>query len=189
MASVAIFHSRYGLRPAVVRAAERLRSIGHTVVAPDLYGQPATDSADEGAALAGKVGWNEIVDRGRAALREMPPRTVLAGFSMGTGVVDALLPERPHTAGLLLLAGAPITASRIRPGLRAQLHVADPDPEYVPPTAVAHWTDGMTTADAIFEVYRYPDVSHLWMDDGLPDHDRFAAELVWERCDEFLRFS
>lgn len=189
MASVAIFHSLFGLRPYVLTAAERLRAAGHTVVTPDLYGLPAVDSVEEGAALADKVGWSEIVERGRAALRDLPPRAVLAGFSMGTGVVDALLPERPHTAGLLLLAGAPITVDQIRPGLRAQLHVADPDPEYAPPAAVTHWTDGMEAAGAIFEVYRYPAVGHLWMDEDLPDHDRLAAELAWERCDEFLRLS
>ncbi|WP_250027478.1 dienelactone hydrolase family protein [Paractinoplanes maris] len=142
-----------------------------------------------GAALADKVGWPKIVDRGRAALRDLPARTVLAGFSLGTGVADALLPERPDTAGLLLLAGAPITVARIRPGLRAQLHVADPDPEFVPAAAVERWTDGMESAGAIFEVYRYPAVSHLWMDEDLPDHDPLAAELVWDRCAEFLRFS
>jgi dienelactone hydrolase len=189
MASVAIFHSLYGLRPSVLTAAERLRSAGHTVVAPDLYGRPAADSVEEGAALADEVGWDEIVARGRAALRDMPPRTVLAGFSMGAAVADALLPERPHAAGLLLLAGAPITVSRVRPGLRAQLHVADPDHGFVPATTVERWVEGMTAADAIFEVYRYLAVGHLWMDEGLPDHDRFATELVWERCCEFLRFS
>ncbi|WP_250001958.1 dienelactone hydrolase family protein [Actinoplanes sp. M2I2] len=189
MASVAIFHSLYGLRPSVLTAAERLRAAGHTVVAPDLYGLPATDSVDEGAALADKVGWSEIVDRARTALRDMPPRTVLVGFSMGTGVVDALLPERPQTAGVLLLSGAAITAGQVRSGLRAQLHFADPDPEYVPAAAVERWIDGMEAAGAIFEVYRYPAVSHLWMDEDLPDHDPWATELVWHRCAEFLRLS
>lgn len=189
MASVAIFHSLYGLRPAVLTAAERLRSAGHTVVAPDLYGCPAADSVEEGAALADRIGWDRIVARARAALRDMPPRTVLAGFSMGAGVADALLPERPHTAGLLLLSGAPVTPPRVRPGLRAQLHIADPDPGCVPAAAITRWVEGMTAADAIFEVYRYLAVGHLWMDEGLPDHDPFAAELVWQRCDEFLRFS
>ncbi|MCY1140532.1 dienelactone hydrolase family protein [Actinoplanes sp. Pm04-4] len=186
MASVAIFHSLYGLRPSVLSAAERLRAAGHTVVTPDLYGLPCADSIDAGAALADKVGWDEIVARGRAALSAMPPRTVLVGLSLGTGVVEALLPERPHTAGLLLLAGAPAAAL---PGLRAQLHVADPDHEYVPAPAIARWTDAMEVAGAIFEVYRYPAVGHLWMDEGLPDHDHLAAELLWSRCAEFLRLS
>ncbi|WP_127497674.1 dienelactone hydrolase family protein [Actinoplanes solisilvae] len=189
MASVTIFHSLYGLRPAVLIAAERLRSAGHTVVTPDLYGHPAADSVEEGAALAGRVGWDEIVSRARAALRDMPPRTVLAGFSMGAGVADALLPERPNTAGLLLFSGAPAATPQVRPGLRAQLHIADPDPGFVPAADVARWIEGMTAADAIFEVYRYLAVGHLWMDEGLPGHDRFATDLVWERCCEFLRFS
>ncbi|MCO8272152.1 dienelactone hydrolase family protein [Actinoplanes sp. TRM 88003] len=188
MASVAIFHSAYGLRPSVHAAAGRMRAAGHTVVTPDLYGLPPADSLDQAAALADKVGWPEIVARGRAALRDMPPRTVLAGFSMGTGVVDALLAERPHTAGLLLLGGAPAGAA-IPAGLRAQLHVADPDPEFVPAPAVTGWADAMDQAGAIFEVYRYPAVGHLWMDEDLPDHDELATDLLWSRCSEFLRLS
>jgi len=189
MASVAIFHSLYGLRPSVLSAAERLRAAGHTVVTPDLYGLPPADSFEQAAALADKVGWPEIVGRARATLRDMPPRTVLVGFSMGTGVADELLAERPHTAGLLLLSGAAVTAARIPSGLRAQLHVADPDPEFVPAPAITGWADAMDAAGAIFEVYRYPAVGHLWMDEDLPDHDHLATDLLWSRCTEFLRLS
>ncbi|MGK5678973.1 dienelactone hydrolase family protein [Actinoplanes sp. URMC 104] len=189
MGSVALFHSVYGLRPAVLRAADRLRAAGHTVAAPDLYRLPATDSLEEGFALAGKVGFPPMLARARAALRELPDSAVLAGFSMGTSLVEALLPERPRAAGVVLIAGASEEFGWVRPGLRAQLHVADPDPEFVPPAAIDRWTAGMASAEAAFEVYRYPGVGHLWVDEDLPDHDRLAADLMWERCAEFLRLS
>ncbi|GAA0482050.1 dienelactone hydrolase [Paractinoplanes deccanensis] len=188
MASVALFHSVYGLRPAMLTAAERLRAAGHTVVAPDLYGLPPADTVEEGFTLADKVGWAAITDRARAALRDLPPETVLAGFSMGVGVVEALLPERPRAAGVLLVASAG-SLSRVPPGLRAQLHVADPDPEFVPPESVQRWTESMARAGAAFEVYRYPGVGHLWPDEDLSDYDRPAADRLWQRCEEFLRLS
>ena len=189
MGSLALFHSVYGLRPAVLAAAERLRSAGHTVVTPDLYGVPATDSLAEGFALAERVSFPTMLARARRAVEPLPRDAVLAGVSMGTGMVQALLPERPHTAGVLLLAGAADAFDGVRPGLRAQLHVADPDPEFVPPEAVGCWKAGMGAAGALFEVYRYPGVAHLWFDEDLPDYDAPAAETVWERCAEFLRLS
>ena len=189
MASVALFHSVYGLRPAVRAAAERLRAAGHTVVTPDLYRAPAVDDLSTGFALADRVGFETMLARAREAIRDLPGEAVLAGLSTGTGLVEALLPERPATAGVLLLAGAGATFDKCPPGLRAQLHVADPDPEFVPAEDVERWTAGMTAAGTIFEVYRYPGVGHLWIDEDLPDFDAPAAERTWQRCAEFLRLS
>lgn len=186
MASVALFHSVYGLRPAVRAVAERMRAAGHTVAAPDLYQAPAVDDLAEGFALAERVGFETMLGRAREAVRDLPPEAVLAGLSMGTGIVDALLPERPGTAGVLLLAGAGGSFDKCP---RAQLHVADPDPDFVPAEEVERWTAGMTAAGTIFEVYRYPGVGHLWTDEDLPDFDAPAAERTWQRCAEFLRLS
>ena len=186
MASVALFHSVYGLRPAVRAVAERMRAAGHRVAIPDLYRAPAVDDLAAGFALAERVGFETMLGRAREAVRDLPPETVLAGLSMGTGIVEALLPERPATAGILLLSGAGGTFEKCP---RAQLHVADPDLEFVPAEDVRRWTTGMTAADTVFEVYRYPGVGHLWTDADLPDFDALAAELTWQRCAEFLRLS
>ena len=35
--NIMLFHSTYGLRPAVHRAADRLRAAGHEVWTPDLF--------------------------------------------------------------------------------------------------------------------------------------------------------
>jgi dienelactone hydrolase len=189
MASLALFHSVYGLRPAVLDAAERFRADGHRVVAPDLYGVPPAETLEEGFALADKVGWETILGHARAALADLPPDAVLGGFSMGAGIVNTLLPERPRTAGILLLSSTGGDVAGIPAGLRAQLHVADPDDEYAPAADVERWTARMTEADAAFEVFRYPGVGHLWTDPDLSDHDAPATALTWQRCAEFLRLS
>jgi dienelactone hydrolase len=186
MASVALFHSVYGLRPAVRWAAERLRAAGHQVVAPDLYQAAAVDSIDEGFLLAENAGWENLLDRARAAVSVLPPDAVLAGFSMGSGLAEALLAERPEAAGMLLFAGA--GPAEVPAGTRVQLHLADPD-DFVPSADLHAWIEGMTRSDALFEVFRYPGVGHLWLDHGLPDHDVLATELTWQRCLEFLRLS
>lgn len=186
MATIALFHSVYGWRPAIAAAVARLRSAGHTVTAPDLYAGPVADTVDQGFALCEQIGWPVIVDRARQALAGLPPETVLAGLSMGAAVADALLAERPQAAGLLLLhntGGG--EAEAVRPGLRVQLHIADPD-VYETADEVTAWERGMTGAGAAVRVFRYPGAGHLFTDPGTPDHDGPAAELAWQRALRFL---
>ncbi|MDO3705244.1 dienelactone hydrolase family protein [Micromonospora sp. C28SCA-DRY-2] len=185
MRHIVLFHSVYGLRPAVLRAAERLRAAGHEVVTPDLYGVPAVDTVADGFALFDRIGREVVLDRARTALRDAPADAVLAGFSMGAGVAGAMLAERPDTAGLLLLHGTGGAPEAVRPGLRVQLHLADPD-EYEPQDEVDEWQRAMTAAGATVDVHRYPGAGHLFTDPDVPDHDPRAAERLWDRSRDFL---
>jgi dienelactone hydrolase len=185
MGHIVLFHSVYGLRPAVLAAADRLRSAGHRVVTPDLYGAPPADTVEAGFALLDRVGQDVVLDRARAAVRDLPPATVLAGYSMGAGVAGALLAERPDTAALLLLHGAGGSPEAVRPGLPVQLHLADPD-EYEPPAELDEWQRAMTAAGAELEVHRYPGAGHLFTDPDIPDHDPAGAEETWKRVFAFL---
>ncbi|MFU8852317.1 dienelactone hydrolase family protein [Micromonospora sp. SL1-18] len=185
MAHILLLHSVYGLRPAVLAAADRLRAAGHEVTTPDLYGLPASDTVEEGFALLDKVGRDIVLERARAAARELPAETVLAGFSMGAGVAGALLAERPQAAALLLLHGTGGAPESVRPGLPVQLHLADPD-EYEPSDELDEWRRAMTAAGAALTVYRYPGPGHLYTDPELTDHDALAAALTWDRTLAFL---
>ncbi|GAB1508341.1 dienelactone hydrolase family protein [Actinophytocola sp. KF-1] len=176
MAQVVVFHSVLGLRPAELRAAKRFRAAGHVVHTPDLYAGATAATLDDGFAIMARVGWDTIARRAADALRDLPADTVLAGFSMGAGVVDAVLPHRTGTAGVLLFHGL----ASVPAGTRAQLHVADPDP-FAPPADVAAWR----TADA--QVFTYPGAGHFYTDEDLPDHDPRAAALTWRRALDFLR--
>ncbi|WP_406079937.1 dienelactone hydrolase family protein [Micromonospora sp. NBC_00858] len=185
MRHVVLFHSVYGLRPAVRAAADRLRAAGHRVVTPDLYGVPATDTVEEGFALLDKIGQDVVLDRARAALRELPAEAVLAGFSMGAGVAGALLAERPDSAGLLLLHGTGGAPESVRPGLPVQLHLADPDP-YDAPDEVDEWQRAMTDAGTDLTVFRYPGVGHLFTDPDVAEYAPDADAATWPRVLAFL---
>ncbi|NES27287.1 dienelactone hydrolase family protein [Micromonospora terminaliae] len=185
MAHILLLHSVYGLRPAVLAAADRLRAAGHEVTTPDLYEVPAADTVDAGFALLEKVGRDTVLDRARAAAAALPPETVLAGFSMGAGVAGALLAERPEAAALLLLHGTGGDPASVRPGLPVQMHLADPD-EYEPQDEVDDWQRAMTAAGAEVSVHRYPGAGHLFTDPGTPDHDAPAAAVTWDRVVAFL---
>lgn len=185
MSDILLFHSVYGLRPAVLTAADRLRAAGHRVVTPDLYAGQVAETVNEGFALLGRIGEDLVFERARAAARDVPNDAVLAGFSMGAGIASRLLAERPETAGVLLLHGVASVPDTVRPGLPVQLHIAEPD-EYDPPEDVARWRKLMTDRGAQVEVFGYPGVGHLYTDPDLPDYDGPASELTWRRALDFL---
>ena len=181
MSHLALFHSVYGLRPAVLAAAELLRDAGHQVVTPDLYAGQVAQSIEEGSVLSKRIGWETILHRAREAADRLDADAVLAGFSMGAGVAGELVAERPHTAKLLLLNGTGGT----RPGLAVQAHLGELD-DIFPPSYVARWRDNMARAGADVELFTYPGVGHFFTDDGVADYDRAATELTWQRSLRFL---
>ena len=185
MAHIALFHSVYGMRPAVSAAADQFRAAGHRVVTPDLYAGQSAPTVAEGFTLSDKIGWATMMQRARDAVRYLPDDAVLSGFSMGAGIAGALLAERPAAAGLLLLHGAAGDPGSIRVGLPVQMHIADPD-EYDSPEDVATWHEAMAEAGADVEVFAYPGPGHLFTDPELPDYDEKAAALTWERSLAFL---
>lgn len=185
MHTILLLHSVYGLRPAVLGAAERLRAAGHRVVTPDLYAGQVARTVEEGFGLLGRIGESVVFERARAAARALPGSAVLAGFSMGAGMAGRLLAERPDTAALLLLHGVSPFPSVVRASLPVQVHIAEPD-EYDPPEEVARWRKQATDAGARVEIFRYPGVGHLYTDPEVPDHDERASELTWGRVLDFL---
>jgi dienelactone hydrolase len=186
MAHVALFHSVYGRRPAVLDAARRLQAAGHAVTAPDLYAGQVAATVDEGFALSDEIGWAAIMGRARQALHGWPPGTVLAGFSMGAAVATGLLAERPAAAGLLLLhnTGGSDQAG-LPPGLPVQLHIAGLD-DYEPPARINAWEQSMAGASAMVQLFRYPGAGHLFTDPEAPGYHEQAAELAWRRSLRFL---
>jgi dienelactone hydrolase len=184
--TIALFHSVLGLRPVELGFADRLREAGHRVVTPDLYAGSTASTIEEGFVLKDRVGWETIVRRARDAARELPADTVLVGVSMGAGVVQEVLPGRPHTAGVLLLHAVGALPSPVRAGLPAQVHVADPDP-IAPPAQVAAWHEAAIRSGADARVFTYPGAGHFYTDADGPDHDEPAARLTWRRVLEFVR--
>lgn len=185
MATVLLCHSVYGLRDLEREAASRMRAAGHQVVTPDLFDGRTAETVDAGFALRDATGWDVMVARAAEAAEALPAETVLAGFSMGAAVAAALWPERPATAGLLLLHGLVALPDNARPGLPVQLHLAEPDP-WEDEDFVAEWTADTRGAGLALETFRYPGVGHLFADRTLPDYGEAAAEAMWRRVLDFL---
>ncbi|MEV6072110.1 dienelactone hydrolase family protein [Nocardia sp. NPDC052001] len=185
MLTIALFHSVYGLRTVEMEAGRRLRELGNTVHVPDLYHGQVASTLDTGFELKDRIGWDTIVARAAHALAGLPATTVLTGFSMGCGVIQDLLPSRPATAAVLLLHGYADIPADVRANLPVQVHISASD-RFAPAEQLTAWQARARRHGAVATVHTYPGAGHFYTDDTLPDFDRRAAELTWERATRFL---
>ncbi|MEU9863154.1 dienelactone hydrolase family protein [Streptomyces sp. NPDC047971] len=184
---IMLFHSTYGLRPAVEAAAERLRAAGHLVHVPDLFEGRTAETVEEGMAIKEEIGKDELLRRAILAAAPYSERGLLyAGFSFGASVAQTLALGDDKARGLLLLHGtSDIAESATADDLPVQLHIADPDP-FESHDWLTSWYLRMGKAGADVEVYRYPGAGHLYTDPELPDWDEPAAERTWAVALAFL---
>jgi dienelactone hydrolase len=179
MGDVVLLHSAYGLRPAVLADARRLRAAGHHVTTPDLYEGIAFDDLSAGMAEKNRIGSTELAKRAELAVRALPPsrHRVFAGWSMGGAIATDL--ARQYGAAGLLLIGCELQFDDDEPlAVRTQIHVAEDD----------EWIDADDVEAAGrrgAEVFWYRG-GHIFTDPGLADYNQTSADLLWERVIAFL---
>ncbi|MEW2084760.1 dienelactone hydrolase family protein [Streptomyces sp. NPDC005283] len=185
--NIMLFHSVYGVRPAVHAAAERLRAAGHQVRVPDLFEGQTAETVEAGRELKEKIGQEELLRRAiLAAAPYSDEGLVYAGFSLGGSIAQNLALGDDKARGLLLMHGtSDIAEGASVEELPVQLHVADPDP-FEPHDWLSAWYLQMQRAGADVEIYRYPGAGHLFTDPCLPDYDEESAELTWRIALGFL---
>ncbi|MFE0427198.1 dienelactone hydrolase family protein [Streptomyces sp. NPDC058953] len=184
---IMLFHSAYGLRPAVREAAARLEEAGHRVWTPDLYEGRSFDTVEEGMAFKEEVGRDELLARAVvAAAPHSDSGLVYMGLSLGASVAQNLAFGDEEARGLILLHGtSDLAPDATADELPVQLHIADPDP-FEPHDWQTAWYLGMGRAGADVEVHHYPGAGHIYTDSGLPDYDEEAAERTWRTVLAFL---
>ncbi|MGW1077742.1 dienelactone hydrolase family protein [Streptomyces sp. NPDC002537] len=185
--TIVLFHSAYGLRPAVHAAAERLRAAGHEVHVPDLFDGRTADTVEEGMAIKDEIGKEELLKRAITAAAPLSDRgLVYAGFSLGGSIAQNVALADEKARGLLLLHGTSDLAEDASVDeLPVQLHVADPDP-FEPHDWLNAWYLRMRRAGAEVEVHRYPGAGHLFTDPELADYDAEAADSAWRAALAFV---
>ncbi|MQS11831.1 dienelactone hydrolase [Streptomyces kaniharaensis] len=187
MAQIVLFHSAYGLRPAVHAAADRLRAAGHTVHTPDLFDGRTFDDIEEGLAYQEEVGGNdELLRRAVGAVAPLSDRgLVYAGLSLGGSLAQNLALADEKARGLLLLHGTSDLREDAASEIPVQLHVAEPDP-FETEDWLNAWYLRMRKAGADVEVHRYHGAGHLFTDPDLADYDAEAAERTCAVALDFL---
>lgn len=188
MAEVLLFHHAQGLTTGVRHFADRLRSDGHTVHAPDLFDGRVFDDLEAGVTYAGDVGFGTILERGKAAAEGLPNELVYAGFSLGVMPAQMLAQSRPGAKGALLFYSC-VPTSEFGDGwpqsVPVQIHGMDADEFFVEEGDIdAARALVKEAADA--ELFLYPGKQHLFADSSLPSYDEQAAGLLTERTLGFL---
>lgn len=182
MSTLVVFHSALGLRPSVVRFADRLRAAGHEVHTPDLYDGEVFDDLAVGEAKRDAIGVPTLVERAMAAVEPLGNDLIYVGFSMGTAPAQLLAATRPGALGAVLLHGAlPFELCGLDAwpsGVPVQLHVTAEDP-WVDADGLASFVQAVPAGRLDHHVY--PGSAHLFTDENSSEYDERAAErLFWE---------
>jgi dienelactone hydrolase len=195
MAEVVLFHSVLGVRLGVVDAADRMRAMGHTVHAPNLYEDGLVfDHYEKAMAYVDAMGYRELLARTDAAVRSIPANVVYAGFSNGGVSAEYLVATRPGATGCLLFAAAmPLGGfagiADVGPwpsSADVHVHYTKDDP-FREQDALDAFANEVRATGARFTLYEYSGTGHLFTDRTLPaEYDEAASELVWERVAAFL---
>src|SRR6202050_3896943 len=95
MAEVVLFHHVQGLTDGVRAFAEELSAGGHIVHTPDLFDGERPASIEEGIALVGLIGDDELYKRANEAIAGLPQSLVYGGFSFGGATAQLFAQTRP----------------------------------------------------------------------------------------------
>ena len=188
MAEVALFHSAQGLRRGVVGFADDLRHGGHVVHTPDLFDGAVFERLDDGIAFRDEIGLPELIQRATDAVAELPPATVMAGFSMGAAAAAYLAAHRPEARGNVQMhAAIPLAELGVDawPPVPVQVHFAVDDP-WVDARDVRSLAEAVRGAGVDIEEFSYPGSGHLFADPDLPEYDEASSRLMRERVLAFL---
>ena len=184
MTEIVLFHSAYGLRPAVLDFAEALRAAGHEVHTPDLYDGAVFDTLEAAVAKRDEVGIGGLIERASAAVEGLPNELAYAGFSMGCGPAQLLAQTRPGARGALLMHGAlPSQALGVAWPADVPLEVHGMEGDALFDVGIARQ---LVDEAADGTLHLHPGQAHLFADAGLPDYDEEAAALLRERALDFF---
>jgi dienelactone hydrolase len=192
MAEIVLFHHVQGLTVGVRAFAERLRTGGHSVHTPDLFGGEVADSIEGGLAIVNRIGDEELDRRVDESVAGLQDGLVLAGFSLGGASAQRLAQTRPGARGALLYESClPISGEwAIGPwpdGVPVQIHGMEKDPFFGLEGDIDAARELVATVGPdLGELFVYPGDRHLFTDSSLPSYDEEATELVIERSKAFL---
>lgn len=183
MAEVLLLHHACGLTDGIRTLADRVREAGHTVHVPDLFAGRTFGTVEAGVAHAQEIGFDTVLERGRAAAEGLPDAIVPIGFSLG--VVPAQMPAqtRPGVVGAVLVHSClPVSefGEAWPDGVPVQVHAMDRDPWFVDEGDLQA-ADALVASAPDGELFLYPGDAHLFADESLPSYDASAAGLMFGR--------
>jgi dienelactone hydrolase len=191
MTEVLLFHHIQGLTPGITAFADAVRSAGHTVHVPDLFGGRTFETINEGAAFANGEGHPDFTAQADEVAAALPAGIVYAGFSFGVMEAQRLAQTRAGAAGAVLVdACLPVSGEwAIGPwpvGVPVQIHGMDADEFFAGDGDIDAAREICETVGPDAELFVYAGDRHLFADSSLPSYDADAAALLLERVLGFL---
>lgn len=186
---VVVYHSAYGLRPAILEFADQVRAAGYIVHTPDLYdGEVFSDRSDAVRKIQ-EMGFDRLLERAVAAATPLTHDLVYAGFSNGGICAELLAATRADARGAILIP-SPLTVRDLGwkqwpSNVPVQVHFADKDPLRNQAVIDALRTK-VCQSGSSFEQFNYDAPGHLFADPAFPAYDANAADLMTKRVLEFL---
>lgn len=188
MTDIVLFHHAQGLTPGVDALAQALRSAGHAVHAPDLYGGKTFETLDEGMAHAREIGFGALLDRGVAAGQELGTDAVYVGISMGVMPAQKLAQTHSGARGAVFIDSCiPLGefGDTWPDGVPVQVHGMDADPIFAGEGDVDA-ARALVAASDDAQLFLYPGDVHLFCDSSLPSYDEEATKLLLKRMLELI---
>ena len=186
--TIVLFHSALGLRPAVRRFADQLRSAGHVVHTPDFFDGDVFDNLNDGVARRDAIGIPALIGRAQESVAHLPKEVVYAGFSMGSSSAQYLAATRSGARGAILMHGAlPLAMMGVGkwPAVPVQIHYAVGDP-WVEAAQVRALSEAIREAGQSCAVHSYAGSGHLFADEDANEYDRASATSMLDRVLRFL---
>ena len=186
MAEVLLFHHVQGFTPGVSGLADRFRTAGHTVHAPDLFDGRTFATLPEGMSHLRELGFGTVIERGDEAAEGLPPGLVYVGLSMGVdpGAEARADPARRRGRPVRRLVDTGRGVRRVaggRAGAGAR-HGSRRGVRRLRRPRRGEGAGGRRRRGAV----PLPGDRHLFVDDSLADYDEPAAEQFVERALAFL---
>lgn len=188
MAEVLLFHHAQGLTAGIYEFADLLRQTGNVVHVPDLYDGRTFDTLDEGVRHAQTIGFDTILERGRAAAANLPHGLVYIGFSLGVMPAQMLAQTRPGARGALFVSAClPVSefGESWPVSVPVQIHGTEDDPEFVD-SGDLDAARALVAQAGDADLFLYPGDGHLFVDSSLPSYEADSASLLTGRVIQFL---
>ncbi len=187
--AVVVYHSAYGLRPAIIEFADKLRAAGHLVYTPDLYDGEVFSDRNDAIRKIQELGFDKLLDRAQAAVEALAHNLVYAGFSNGGACAELLAATRPGARGAILIH-SPLMVRDLGwtvwpTNVPVQVHFADKDP-IRNQAVIDSLSMKVRQSGSNFEQFEYDAPGHLFADPAFPAYNANAAELMTTRVLEFL---
>lgn len=177
---VIVYHSAYGLRPAIIEFADKLRAAGHIVHTPDLYdGEVFSDRSDAVRKIQ-ELGFDALLDRAIAAVASLTDDLVYAGFSNGGACAELLAATRPGARGAILIHSPLMVRDlgwKMWPSnVPVQVHFAQRDP-IRNQAVIDALREKVYQSGSTFEQFDYDAPGHLFADPVFPAYDANAGRF------------